>query len=158
MTHNKITDQEAFARQVREWQEAGATIVFSNGCFDLLHAGHTHYLEQAKTLGDKLVLGINTDRSVSALKGAERPVQDEQGRLQIMASLQCVDLVTLFDESTPLRLIELTNPDILVKGDDYTIDTIVGADFVMRNGGRVETIALLKGYSTTAIIDKIKNN
>ena len=107
-------------------------------------------------LGDKLVIGLNTDRSVYEIKGGNRPIQDEQSRLQIMASLTFIDLITLFDESTPKSLIEMSKPDILVKGDDYEVENIVGAEFVIKNGGKVETIPLVKGYSTTSLINKIK--
>ena len=145
----------AAAAQVATWHRTGLEVVFTNGCFDIVHLGHIDYLEKARSLGDKLVLGLNTDASVSRLKGPLRPVVNEQARARLMAALQFVDLVTLFDEPTPLELIETVRPDILVKGDDYTINTIVGADFVLANGGRVETIALVPGYSTSSLIQKI---
>jgi D-glycero-beta-D-manno-heptose 1-phosphate adenylyltransferase len=153
----KIVSQLEFVHTIKRWQDLNESIVFSNGCFDLLHRGHIEYLEKARMLGDRLVLGLNTDRSVKELKGGKRPVQDEDSRLQIMASLTFVDLITLFDESTPKRLIEESKPDILVKGDDYNAKNIVGAEFVMENGGRVETIPIVKGYSTTSLIEKIIN-
>jgi rfaE bifunctional protein nucleotidyltransferase chain/domain len=130
--------------------------VFTNGCFDLLHLGHVDYLEKARQLGDKLVLGLNTDTSIKRLKGEERPLQDEMARARIMASLLFVDAVVLFSEDTPYELIKLVQPDILVKGDDYTPDTIVGADIVKAKGGEVKTVSLVKGYSTTNIVAKIK--
>jgi len=154
---HKIVSQLEFVHTIKRWQDLNESIVFSNGCFDLLHRGHIEYLEKARMLGDRLVLGLNTDRSVKELKGGKRPVQDEDSRLQIMASLTFVDLITLFDESTPKRLIEESKPDILVKGDDYTAKNIVGSEFVLENGGRVETIPIVKGYSTTSLIEKIIN-
>ncbi len=153
---HKIVSQPEFIYTIKKWKDAGERIVFSNGCFDLLHRGHTDYLEKARMLGDRLVIGLNTDRSVHGLKGKNRPIQDEQSRLHIMASLSFIDLITLFDESTPKSLIESSKPDILVKGDDYQVENIVGAEFVISNGGKVETIPLVEGYSTTSIIDKIK--
>ncbi|MES2734363.1 MAG: D-glycero-beta-D-manno-heptose 1-phosphate adenylyltransferase, partial [Bacteroidota bacterium] len=135
---------------------AGQKVVFTNGCFDILHIGHVDYLEKAQQLGHKLVLGLNTDSSIKRLKGEKRPIVTEYARARVMASLSFVDLVVLFDEDTPLCLIEAVQPDILVKGDDYTIDTIVGANFVIKHGGRVQTVALVKGFSTSALIDKIK--
>lgn len=142
--------------QVAAWQQSGQKIVFTNGCFDLVHLGHIDYLEKARNLGDKLVLGLNTDASVSRIKGPLRPVVNQEARARLMAALSFVDTVILFDEPTPLQLIEAIKPDILVKGDDYSIETIVGADFVLANGGDVKTIALVEGYSTTKLIEKIK--
>ncbi|PSR55184.1 D-glycero-beta-D-manno-heptose 1-phosphate adenylyltransferase [Adhaeribacter arboris] len=141
---------------IRRWQEEGDTIVFTNGCFDILHLGHVDYLEKARHLGNKLVLGLNTDASISRLKGSERPLQDEMSRARVMASLLFVDMVILFAEDTPYELIAVVKPDILVKGDDYAIENIVGHDIVQKNGGTVQTIALVKGYSTTNIVEKIK--
>ena len=131
-------------------------IVFTNGCFDIVHLGHIDYLEKARNLGDKLVLGLNTDASVRRLKGTSRPVVDEYPRARMMAALSFVDAVILFDEETPKELIETICPDILVKGDDYSVSTIVGADFVIAHGGEVKTVPLVKGYSTTKMIEKIK--
>ncbi len=153
---HKIVSLEEFIDTIRKWKDTGEKVVFSNGCFDILHRGHTDYLEKARMLGDKLVIGLNTDRSVHEIKGGNRPIQDEQSRLQIMASLSFIDLITLFDESTPKSLIKMSKPDILVKGDDYEVENIVGAEFVIRNGGKVETIPLVKGYSTTSLINKIR--
>ncbi|ARK10623.1 D-glycero-beta-D-manno-heptose 1-phosphate adenylyltransferase [Fibrivirga algicola] len=155
MTSQKIVSRDAAAAQVRTWHAEGQRVVFTNGCFDIVHLGHIDYLEKARALGDKLVLGLNTDASVSCIKGPLRPVVNEQARARLMAALQFVDLVTLFGEPTPLELIETLRPDVLVKGDDYTVATIVGADFVLGNGGRVETIALVPGYSTSSLIQKI---
>jgi rfaE bifunctional protein nucleotidyltransferase chain/domain len=133
-------------------------IVFTNGCFDILHKGHVDYLAKAADLGDVLVLGLNTDESVSRLKGPHRPIQDEQSRMLIMASLSFVDAVVLFNEPTPLKLIELVQPDVLVKGSDYNIEQIVGYNVVKAKGGEVKTIDFLAGYSTSAIEKKIKSS
>jgi D-glycero-beta-D-manno-heptose 1-phosphate adenylyltransferase len=130
----------------------------SNGCFDIVHLGHIDYLEKARALGQRLVLGLNTDASVSCIKGPLRPVVNEYARARLMAALEFVDAVTLFGEPTPLELIEAIRPDVLVKGDDYTVATIVGADFVLARGGRVETVALVPGYSTSSLIERIKQS
>ena len=156
MTSEKILRLDQAIAQVTAWQQSGQKIVFTNGCFDLVHLGHIDYLEKARNLGDKLVLGLNTDASVSRIKGPLRPVVNQEARARLMAALSFVDTVILFDEPTPLQLIEALKPDILVKGDDYSIETIVGADFVIANGGDVKTIALVEGYSTTKLIEKIK--
>lgn len=132
-------------------------IVFSNGCFDILHRGHIEYLSKAASLGNCMVIGLNTDDSVRRLKGENRPVQDETSRSQVMASLHFVDYVVLFDEDTPYELIKYLMPDMLVKGSDYTEDNIVGADIVKANGGKVETIDLVDGYSTTSVIERSKS-
>lgn len=155
-TAAKIKSWGQAKTQVDAWRAAGKRIVFSNGCFDLLHLGHVDYLEKARQLGDVLVVGLNTDASVSRFKGPERPLQDEQARARILAALQFVDLVVLFNEDTPLDLISLLLPDILVKGNDYLAENIVGADVVKQQGGSVKTIALVPGYSTTRIVEKIK--
>ena len=157
-TEAKILRLDEAITQVADWQRAGQKVVFTNGCFDLVHLGHIDYLEKARTLGDRLVLGLNTDASVSRLKGPHRPVVDEYARARLMAALNFVDTVILFDEPTPKELIEALKPDILVKGDDYSVDTIVGADFVLANGGEVKTVSLVPGYSTTALIEKIKQS
>ncbi len=132
-------------------------IVFSNGCFDILHRGHIEYLSKAASLGNCLVIGLNTDASVRRLKGENRPVQDEISRAQVMASLHFVDFVVLFDEDTPYELIKYVMPDMLVKGSDYKEDDIVGADIVKTNGGKVATIDLVDGYSTTSVIERAKS-
>lgn len=142
----------------KQWRSLGDKIVFSNGCFDILHPGHVDYLEKAAALGEKLIVGINTDRSVSYLKGPQRPISSEYSRSYIIAALQFVDAVILFDEDTPLNLIKQLKPDVLVKGNDYSISNIVGADFVINSGGSVKTIDLVQGYSTTKIIERIKQN
>lgn len=156
-SQNKIfQDKSEALTQIRQWKAAGDKIVFTNGCFDILHLGHVDYLEKARQLGNKLVIGLNTDASVCRLKGPERPLQDEMSRARVMASLLFVDTVILFGEDTPYELIAAIKPDILVKGDDYAIETIVGHDIVQKNGGTVKTIRLVQGYSTTRIVDKIK--
>ncbi len=155
-TAQKILSIEDAKQRVLEWKREGKRIVFTNGCFDIVHLGHIDYLEKARALGDKLVLGLNTDASVSALKGPARPVVDETARARLMAAMEFVDAVILFSEPTPLQLIQTISPDILVKGDDYTVENIVGADFVTSNGGEVKTIPLVKGYSTSTIIEKIR--
>lgn len=131
-------------------------IVFTNGCFDLLHVGHVRYLNQARALGDLLVVGLNSDASVKRLKGDERPLQNEEDRLEILAGLECVDFVTLFTEDTPIKLIEIVKPNILVKGGDWPVDKIVGHDFVASYGGRTQTLPFVPGRSTTNLFEKIK--
>ena len=156
MTESKILTREQAVRQAHQWRAEGQLIVFTNGCFDIVHLGHIDYLEKARALGQRLILGLNTDASVSCIKGPLRPVVNEYARARLMASLEFVDAVTLFGEPTPLELIEAIQPDVLVKGDDYTVDTIVGAEFVLARGGRVETVALVPGYSTSKLIERIK--
>jgi rfaE bifunctional protein nucleotidyltransferase chain/domain len=155
---NKICSWDSLSAKVKSWQNAGKKVVFTNGCFDILHKGHVDYLAKAADMGDVLVLALNTDASVSKLKGSNRPIQDQDSRLQIMASLGFVDAVVLFDEPTPYNLISLIKPDVLVKGSDYEPEKIVGYDVVMSKGGAVKTIDYLEGYSTTNIEKKIKNN
>lgn len=133
------------------------SIVFTNGCFDILHFGHAYYLAKAKNLADILVIGLNSDASVKRLKGENRPINSELQRAFLLASFSFVDYVTIFDDDTPKQLIEIVKPDILVKGGDYKIDNIVGADFVLANGGKVTTIPFVEGLSTTNIINKINN-
>ena len=154
-TASKIVDTPHAAAQIKVWQEAGEKVVFTNGCFDILHVGHVDYLEKSRNLGQKLVLGLNTDASVSRIKGPLRPVCNEFSRSRVIASLAFVDLVVFFDEETPLELINTLKPNILVKGDDYTIANIVGADVVLANGGEVKTIPLVVGYSTSTVIKNI---
>ncbi|RRB04188.1 D-glycero-beta-D-manno-heptose 1-phosphate adenylyltransferase [Larkinella rosea] len=156
MTESKILTRKQAVLRAEQWHSEGKQIVFTNGCFDILHLGHIDYLEKARRFGDKLILGLNTDASVSCIKGPLRPVVNEYARARLMAALAFVDAVTLFDEETPLELIQALKPDILVKGDDYAIANIVGADFVIQNGGWVQTIPLVAGYSTTALIKKIQ--
>ena len=154
-TKDKIMTREQLPAVVAGWRAAGRQVVFTNGCFDLLHLGHVDYLEQARHLGDALVVGLNTDASVSCLKPG-RPIQDEEARARILAALAFVDAVVLFGEPTPLALIELVQPDVLVKGDDYAPESIVGYDVVMARGGQVRTVPLVAGYSTSRIVAKIR--
>jgi D-glycero-beta-D-manno-heptose 1-phosphate adenylyltransferase len=153
---NKIVTLPEALQQIKGLKNMGRNIVFSNGCFDILHAGHVDYLEKAREKGDFLIVGLNTDASVKRIKGADRPVNDQNSRARVLAGLGCINLVILFDEDTPYELIKIINPDILVKGKDYDISNIVGADIVLQNGGKVETIELTEGLSTTSVIDKIK--
>ena len=156
MQNKILTLADAVAKR-KQWQAAGEKVVFTNGCFDILHLGHVDYLEKAKSLGQHLIVGMNTDASVSRLKGPNRPICDQTSRSRVMAALGCVDAVILFDEATPEALIHAIKPDILTKGNDYTIENIVGADFVLANGGEVKTIPFVEGYSTSSIIRKIVN-
>lgn len=155
---NKIMSMENAKIQIKKWQNNDEKVVFTNGCFDVLHAGHIKYLFKAKSLGNHLVIGLNTDSSVRILKGKNRPLQDEQDRALILAALEAVDLVILFDEDTPLEIITFLKPDILVKGSDYTIDNIVGAKEIVQWGGKVETIEFVNGKSTSLIIEKMGKN
>ena len=156
-TASKILTLTEAVIKVGEWKSRGEKTVFSNGCFDIIHAGHVDYLEKAKQKGDHLIVGLNTDHSVSRIKGENRPIVDEVSRSRVLAALEFVDAVVLFDKDTPFDLITALRPDILVKGKDYEIKNIVGADFVMQNGGKVETIELTEGLSTTIVVNKIKN-
>ncbi|MBO6079669.1 MAG: D-glycero-beta-D-manno-heptose 1-phosphate adenylyltransferase [Bacteroidales bacterium] len=132
-------------------------IVFTNGCFDVLHFGHVQYLLEAKKLGDLLVVGLNSDASVRRLKGESRPINGEKERAFVLAALAFVDYVVVFEEDTPKELIEVVKPNVLVKGGDYKIENIVGADFVMQNGGTVTTIPFVEGFSSTHIIEQLKH-
>src|SRR6478609_2144803 len=156
-SENKIKNLDQARRLVADWKSKGNKVVFTNGCFDLLHLGHVDYLEKARALGDRLVLGLNTDDSVSRFKGPQRPIQDQNSRAHVLAALQFIDLVVFFNEDTPLNLISTLVPDILVKGSDYLAENIVGADVVKKAGGVVKTIEFVPGYSTTRIVEKIKN-
>ena len=152
---DKICDLPSLKNKVNTWRASHQKIIFTNGCFDLLHAGHVTYLEAAKKTGDKLILGLNTDRSVSALKGPTRPVIHENDRARVLAALEAVDAVILFDEDTPLNLIDVVRPDVIVKGDDYTEEQVVGGKEVKAWGGSVKLIPLVQGRSTTGILEKI---
>lgn len=151
----KIFDRAQLVSQVQNWKTEGKSIAFTNGCFDLLHLGHVSYLEEAANEADCLVVGLNSDASVSRLKGPNRPLQNEEARMHIMASLACVDAVCVFEEDTPLELIKAVHPDVLVKGGDYRIEDIVGHEQVLAAGGKVLTIPIVQGYSTTGIEKKI---
>ena len=154
----KIVCRKDLKELILKWRNANERIVFTNGCFDLLHLGHVDYLAKAKDLGEPLIIGVNTDSSVKRLKGEHRPLQDENSRLHILAALQSVDAVVLFDEDTPYELIKEIEPDILVKGADYKIENIVGYDIVVSRGGSVQTIEFIEGYSTTLIEKRILNS
>jgi D-glycero-beta-D-manno-heptose 1-phosphate adenylyltransferase len=155
-SRNKIKTLDQASLLVEEWKQKGEKIVFTNGCFDLLHLGHVDYLEKARSLGDRLIVGLNSDGSVLRYKGVGRPLQNQDSRARVLAALQFVDLVVLFDEETPFLLISRLVPEVLVKGGDYLADEIVGADVVQKAGGVVKTIDFVPGYSTTGIIEKIK--
>lgn len=155
-TQHKIYSREDLIRRIAAWRIRGDKIVFTNGCFDLIHLGHVDYLEKARNKGDRLVLGLNSDQSVRSIKGENRPICDEHSRARVLAALEFVDAVVLFDEDTPEELIRTVQPDILVKGNDYQPEEIVGYDTVMARGGTVETIAFIEGYSTSAIIERIR--
>jgi D-glycero-beta-D-manno-heptose 1-phosphate adenylyltransferase len=161
MTHKwlnkKILSFDQIATSVRRWQSAGKTVVFTNGCFDLLHYGHIHYLADARNLGDKLIVGLNSAASVRRLKGEHRPINDELTRQNLLAALEMVDAVVVFESDTPLELICLIAPDILVKGGDWRPDQIVGSEFVLKNGGKVMSLPFVEGYSTTNIEAKIRS-
>jgi len=154
-TARKRVDAATAAAAAAERRARGETVVFTNGCFDLLHAGHIKYLEASRALGDCLIVGLNTDGSVTRLKGADRPILDETERAEILSALGCVDYVVTFDEDTPVALIEAIRPDVLTKGADYARDEVVGGDLVESYGGRVERIDLVAGKSTTGIIERI---
>jgi len=155
-TEKKILDLDQLLEQVNKWKATDKKIVFTNGCFDIIHLGHIDYLEKAHSKGDVLVVGLNTDTSVKNLKGPERPVFDQYARSRMLAAFSFVDVVVLFDEDTPYELIRKIKPDILIKGKDYEVRNIVGADIVMENGGKVLTIELVEGHSTSNVINKIK--
>ena len=152
----KILDAGPLQQAIMRWRKFSKTIAFTNGCFDILHAGHIHSLSQAAAFADILIVGLNSDASAKKLKGENRPINQEQNRALLLASLVMVDAVVLFDEDTPYQLIHAILPDVLVKGGDYTIETIVGAKEVIANGGRVEIIELVEGLSTTSILKKIE--
>ena len=154
---NAFTKEQALALVAR-LRAGRKTIVFTNGVFDLLHPGHLRYLRHARRLGDALIVGVNSDRSVRASKGADRPVTPEAERAEILAALECVDLVVIFDEDTPHGIISALQPDVLVKGADWAEDAIVGRDIVAARGGRVVRIPLEPGYSTRAIVEKIRKS
>ncbi|MBE0663412.1 MAG: D-glycero-beta-D-manno-heptose 1-phosphate adenylyltransferase [Bacteroidales bacterium] len=153
---NKILGAEELQRHLALWRFKDKKIVFTNGCFDILHLGHIDYLMKAADAGDILIIGLNTDASVRKLKGEGRPVNSEHARAMMLASLAFVSAVVLFDEETPYELIQNIQPDVLVKGNDYKIEEIVGYDIVLAKGGEVITVDLLAGYSTTGLIEKLK--
>lgn len=150
----KIVGRDFFTEKAHELHRQ--KVVFTNGCFDVLHFGHVHYLLEAKKLGDILVVGLNSDDSVRRLKGPARPINGENERAFVLAALSFVDYITVFEEDTPLNLIKIVQPEVLVKGGDYALDQIVGADFVSQNGGIVTTIPFVEGYSSSRIIEQLK--
>lgn len=141
--------------KIEAWRAAGETLVFTNGVFDLLHRGHVEYLEEARLLGDRLIVGLNSDASVSRLKGPSRPLVPEAERAEVLAALECVDLVVVFDDDTPEQLIREVAPQVLAKGGDWALDAIVGREFVESLGGRVARVPLREGRSTTSIVERI---
>ena len=156
--NKKIFSLESLKTQVSAWGKAGQKIVFTNGCFDLIHRGHIEVLTRTADLGGKLIIGLNSDSSIQKLKGKNRPIIDENSRAILLAALGFVDAVVLFSEETPLNLISTLKPDILAKGGDYEISTIVGHEIVQKNGGEVILIPFINGFSSTNIIDKIKKS
>lgn len=164
MKWNKIINDKIFqsttslVQTISKWKESQDKIVFTNGCFDILHLGHIDYLTKAADLGNRLIIGVNTDYSVSKIKGPSRPIIEESTRLAKLASFAFVDAVILFGEKTPIELIKSLGPDILVKGGDYSLQTIVGADFIKYNGGEVVVIPFLDGHSSTNYINNIKQS
>jgi D-glycero-beta-D-manno-heptose 1-phosphate adenylyltransferase len=157
--HEKVISRHEIVSALTTRRSQGQRVVFTNGCFDLMHVGHTRYLQAAKDLGNLLVVGVNTDRSVRDLnKGSDRPIVPEQQRAEVLAALACVDSVVLFDEADPGRLIAEIQPDVLVKGGDWTPDKIIGRETVEARGGVVKTIPLIPGVSTTAIVERIRES
>jgi D-glycero-beta-D-manno-heptose 1-phosphate adenylyltransferase len=154
--HNKIKSFDEIKESVKDWQSKDYKIIFTNGCFDLLHYGHIHYLAEARDLGDKLIVGLNSAASVRRLKGINRPINDELTRQHLLAALAFVDAVVVFEDDTPYDLIKLIEPDILVKGGDWQPSQIVGSDIVLAKGGEVRSLPFIEGYSTTNIERKIK--
>jgi rfaE bifunctional protein nucleotidyltransferase chain/domain len=155
---NKIVSLDSLSSKLEQWKSENKKIVFTNGCFDLLHAGHIAYLTDAAALGDILVLGLNSDDSVQRLKGSERPINNETTRSTVLAGMFFIDAIVFFNEDTPLELIKTVLPDVLVKGGDYEIKNIVGATETIAAGGEVKVLTFLPGYSSTAIIEKIRKN
>jgi rfaE bifunctional protein nucleotidyltransferase chain/domain len=156
--NTKILPLKSLKNQVTNWKKTGKKVVFTNGCFDLIHRGHIEVLAQTADLGDKLIIGLNSDVSIKKLKGESRPIIDENSRAILLASLSFVDAIVLFSEETPLNLISNLNPDILAKGGDYKINTIVGHEIIRKNGGEVILVPFVEGFSSSNIIDKIKNS
>jgi rfaE bifunctional protein nucleotidyltransferase chain/domain len=155
---NKIFSLENLKTQVEKWKATGEKVVFTNGCFDIVHQGHIEVLARTADLGTKLIIGLNSDSSIQKLKGKNRPIIDEQSRAILLASFSFVDAVVLFSEETPINLISTLLPDVLAKGGDYKIETIVGCKVVQENGGKVILVPFVDGFSSTTIIDKIKES
>jgi rfaE bifunctional protein nucleotidyltransferase chain/domain len=156
MKNSKLFEKDELLRMVQTKHFFNKRVIFTNGCFDVIHAGHIQYLQKAKTLGDFLIVGLNSDASVRKLKGPSRPIHYEMDRAMVLSALSCIDALILFEEDTPLELINLIQPNILVKGGDYTLDKIVGAKETLARGGKVEVIPFLEGHSSTSIIEKLK--
>ena len=156
--NTKICSLEELGNKVTAWKQAGEEVVFTNGCFDIIHRGHIEVLAQTADLGNRLIIGLNSDSSIEKLKGKNRPIIDEQSRAILLASFSFVDAVVLFSEETPINLIRTLKPDVLAKGGDYEISTIVGHKVVQENGGQVILIPFVDGYSSTSIIEKIKTS
>ena len=156
--NSKIFSLDDLKNQVNAWKQAGEEVVFTNGCFDIIHRGHIEVLAQTADLGDRLIIGLNSDSSIQKLKGEDRPIIEEQSRAILLASLEFVDAVVIFSEDTPLKLISALLPDVLAKGGDYEIETIVGHEIVQQNGGKVKLVPFVDGFSSTTIIDKIKKS
>lgn len=155
---DKIKTRARLKKIISRLKKQGKKIAFTNGCFDILHYGHIKYLEDAKAKAGILVVGLNSDASIKRIKGASRPINRQSDRARMLEALSAIDYITIFNEDTPLKLIQALKPDILIKGRDWSVRKIVGADFVRASGGRVITVPYLKGYSTTGLIEKIKNN
>ncbi len=153
-----LKTQEEIIKIVKDGQEQGKTFVVTNGCFDILHVGHVRYLQKTKEYADKLIVMLNSDKSVKAIKGDDRPINCENDRAEILSALSCVDYVVLFDENSPAKLLEEIKPDVYTKGADYTLDTLPERDIVLRNNIKVEFIEFVQGKSTTNVIKKISNN
>ena len=156
-TRHKILTVEALKKKIARAREEGLKIAFTNGCFDILHYGHVSYLQRAKTQNRVLVVGLNSDQSVRRIKGKDRPINGQKERAFVLAALQCVDFVTIFEEDTPLKLIEKIKPDILIKGADWKGKEVVGSEVVKKNGGKVEFVKYMSGYSTTSLIEKMQS-
>ena len=158
MINSKIKTIDEAREELQDCKQMDKKIVFTNGCFDILHSGHVQYLEDAKTEGDILLVALNSDISVKSIKGPKRPINPQLDRMKVVAALESVDIVVCFDEDTPLEIIKVLLPDVLVKGGDWQVDDIVGSDVVIDNGGEVKSIAFRKGFSTTGLIDKIRQS
>jgi len=154
----KVIGRERIKELVRDFQNNGKTVVLTNGCFDILHVGHVRYLQKTKSFGDYMVVLLNSDTSVKSIKGPSRPINCEKDRAEVLAALECVDFIVLFDEKSPAELMDEIKPDIYTKGADYTIDTLPERDVVIKNNINVEFIEFVEGKSTTGIIDKINSN
>ena len=155
--HSKILDKERLLVKLTNWKEENKKIVFTNGCFDLIHLGHIELIARSADLGDILIIGVNTDNSIKRLKGKNRPIVEEISRAKQLAALEFVDAVVFFDQDTPIDLIKMINPNVITKGGDYNTDQVIGNDIVTQNNGEVVIIPLTQGYSTTSILEKIKD-